>query len=258
MASISFQRAYNQGALPGQDTSAREFLASRGTPEANLKYVLGRTFGQGISQVPRLTNTETSHPLGSLLEFGLSSPLRAGLMAALAGGALGVAGGYATDRNPWTTGAMGAGLAGLGAGWLSNHAAGLKAQREQQWNSQPQVKYSRVKRAAPWRWPTDHTSPDLVSSALLPSIAQRVMLDTRMPTEVQLVVNNYLPRLNSDQLTSLDSLLRTSFSAGAGALTAKYLFKAGVGGTVLGGLIGAYLGRPNSPYGTRDTSYWQP
>ena len=235
----------------------REYLSQHYDPERiadsyayqnMLPWRAGEAIGRGINRLHAPLVGDVLAHAGSHTGSGVGL---GGILGTLAGLAMG----KMTGRDSLRSALVGAGVGGVAGGALSALAQSNSATAA---TGVDQTYPSAVIKQAdwyPWSPPVETTSPDLVNAALLPNISQKVMLDQSMSTSQKLSLNSLLEHLNTEQLQSLNELIRRALGASAGWVVARYLLKTGVLGGLLAGAAGSWLAssspdsRPKDMYG---------
>jgi len=73
-------------------------------------------------------------------------------------------------------------------------------------------------------------------------IRMRIFQDSQLGSSDRQTLLSGVSRLSASDLSDLEETLRTMAGAGIGALIARFLMRAGLGGTLLGAAIGGLLG----------------
>ena len=78
-------------------------------------------------------------------------------------------------------------------------------------------------------------------------VRMRISQDPQIGSQERRSLLGQVSQLDAASLSKLEDLLRTVAGAGIGALVARFLLNAGIGGTLLGAAVGGFLGSPSRP-----------
>lgn len=209
--------------------------ATRSAPNSDSpEHGFGYQLGAGLPDV--IARRKYLKPVGDFFSnLGVNTG-HAALGGTLAGGLAGLGTGLFTGRDWLRSALMGAGIGGVGSAGLSEMV---------RYMNQPRLPGSMVKQNF-YAMPEADADP-------IEIIQRKLFNDSGLDARQKSGLLSLLSGLPPTQLKLLLSLVRGSVGAGVGYLIAKFLFRLGVGGTVIMSLLGGAVGAGSGSHRNQDT-----
>lgn len=195
-----------------------QMMSIPGTTEGSLEYQMG-------AKIPELLkNKQVLAPVANWIERAEGNPLRSGMLGAAAGAGGGALLGLLLQKDPRLAALLGAGAAG-GGSWLAGTLMNMQRKR---------LAARGLVKPASFYGDLDSDPSEFIST--------RLAQDSGLSFSDKAQLSGMLNQLSQGQSFELARILRTITGAGVGALVAKFLFRLGIGGTILGSILGGVVG----------------
>jgi len=191
-----------------------------GTTEGSLEYQLG-------AKIPELLkDKQVLAPVADWIDRAEGNPLRSGMMGAAAGAGGGALLGLLLQKDPRMAAMLGAGAIG-GGSWLAGTLMNMQRRRQAE-------RARGLVKPASFYGDLDSDPSEFIST--------RLAQDSGLSFSDKAQLSGMLNQLSQGQAFELARILRTITGAGVGALIAKFLFRLGIGGTIVGSILGGVVG----------------